>query len=311
MNLFLVLMYISVIYALYVIRNITAVSQSEKGTKETTSKRWIGIPNSLERFLRMLDKHERLFTISAIFLPLFGFVLCVFYYSGSELSSLWVIFLFAIPLVLQTLVIVFLKESVLRGFYSVFTLPSYSYLVFWFLYTEQVWKTALSYACVSTSIVLITVTLFVANIIMKSQIEFTNKVGNNVRSLTNAIKNNPFWTVCFFLGVFLCITYLLSFASAFHDKAHGAALKPSFDTSALEMVDYVYFTIYTISTTGYGDIIPVTGYAKFIVSLTSLFEVFFLVIFFNILLSIGRREKRVQDTEAIPDRDLKTELDKS
>lgn len=55
------------------------------------------------------------------------------------------------------------------------------------------------------------------------------------------------------------------------------------------LIDYVYFTIYTITTTGYGDIIPLTAEAKFIVSVANLFEVIFLVIFFNAVLS-GRRQ---------------------
>jgi len=56
----------------------------------------------------------------------------------------------------------------------------------------------------------------------------------------------------------------------------------------LSLLDYVYFTTYTITTTGYGDIIPVTGYAKFIVSLANLFELFMMVIFFNVLISISK-----------------------
>ncbi|MBI3248311.1 MAG: hypothetical protein HYZ50_17530 [Deltaproteobacteria bacterium] len=66
----------------------------------------------------------------------------------------------------------------------------------------------------------------------------------------------------------------------------------------LQLLDYIYFTIYTITTTGYGDIQPVTGFAKFIVSLANLFEVFFLVIFFNALLSA--RTEGARDGNAQP-----------
>ena len=55
-----------------------------------------------------------------------------------------------------------------------------------------------------------------------------------------------------------------------------------------DLNDYIYFTIYTITTTGYGDIRPVTPEAKFLASMTNLFELFFLVIFFNILISHKR-----------------------
>jgi len=55
----------------------------------------------------------------------------------------------------------------------------------------------------------------------------------------------------------------------------------------LNLMDYMYFSIYTITTTGYGDIIPTTAYAKFICSLSNILEVFFLVVFVNALLSLG------------------------
>jgi len=45
----------------------------------------------------------------------------------------------------------------------------------------------------------------------------------------------------------------------------------------------MYFTIYTITTTGYGDIIPITGTAKFIASVSNLYELLFMVFIFNAL----------------------------
>jgi hypothetical protein len=53
----------------------------------------------------------------------------------------------------------------------------------------------------------------------------------------------------------------------------------------LELLDYVYFTIYTITTTGYGDMIPISPEAKVITIMANLLEVFFLVIFFNVILA--------------------------
>jgi hypothetical protein len=55
----------------------------------------------------------------------------------------------------------------------------------------------------------------------------------------------------------------------------------------LSLMDYVYFANYTITTTGYGDIVPNTVYAKFICSFANISEVLFLVVFFNALLSVG------------------------
>lgn len=56
--------------------------------------------------------------------------------------------------------------------------------------------------------------------------------------------------------------------------------------NALSLMDYVYFANYTITTTGYGDIIPNTAYTKFICSFANICEVFFLVVLFNSLLSL-------------------------
>ncbi len=64
----------------------------------------------------------------------------------------------------------------------------------------------------------------------------------------------------------------------------------------LNLMDYMYFSIYTITTTGYGDIIPTTAYAKFVISIANICEVLFLVVFFNALVSI-RGDKRKDPNE--------------
>jgi hypothetical protein len=57
---------------------------------------------------------------------------------------------------------------------------------------------------------------------------------------------------------------------------------------AFELLDYIYFTFYTITTTGFGDIIPVSPFTKFVATIADLFEVVFIVIFFNVLVSFLR-----------------------
>ena len=57
----------------------------------------------------------------------------------------------------------------------------------------------------------------------------------------------------------------------------------------LTLMDYLYFTVYTITTTGYGDIIPLSSRAKVIASIANFFELFFIVVFFNSLLNGARR----------------------
>lgn len=53
----------------------------------------------------------------------------------------------------------------------------------------------------------------------------------------------------------------------------------------LSLLDYTYFGIYTITTTGYGDIVPVTAFAKFVPMVANFFHVFMIVVFFNVLIS--------------------------
>lgn len=60
------------------------------------------------------------------------------------------------------------------------------------------------------------------------------------------------------------------------------------------LLDYFHYTIYTITTTGYGDMIPVSDFAKFLTSLTNIFEIVFGLIFFNVILS---RETQIQPPE--------------
>ena len=66
----------------------------------------------------------------------------------------------------------------------------------------------------------------------------------------------------------------------------------------MALLDYLYFMIYTITTTGYGDILPASTYAKFVASLANILEVFFVVIFFNVLLSSSRYWRPLFTSEA-------------
>ncbi len=71
---------------------------------------------------------------------------------------------------------------------------------------------------------------------------------------------------------------------------------------SFELLDYLYFTFYTITTTGYGDIIPLSPFAKFVASIANVFEVVFVVIFFNVLVSFLRNglSGRTESNEAEP-----------
>jgi Ion channel len=54
---------------------------------------------------------------------------------------------------------------------------------------------------------------------------------------------------------------------------------------ALTLLDYLYFVIYTLTTTGYGDIVPIDGATKFMTSIANLSEFFFIVIIINSLVA--------------------------
>jgi hypothetical protein len=56
----------------------------------------------------------------------------------------------------------------------------------------------------------------------------------------------------------------------------------------LHLLDYIYYGVYTITTTGNGDIVPVSAYAKFLTTVTNFFAIFLLAVFFNVLLSFLR-----------------------
>jgi hypothetical protein len=55
-----------------------------------------------------------------------------------------------------------------------------------------------------------------------------------------------------------------------------------------ELLDYAYFMTYTITTTGYGDLRPISAQAKFITCLANIFELLFIVIVINLAFGIYR-----------------------
>jgi len=64
------------------------------------------------------------------------------------------------------------------------------------------------------------------------------------------------------------------------------------------LMDYLYFMIYTTTTTGYGDLRPASPFAKFVVSVANLIEVFFVVIFFNLVIGALRPKQTVPSEQA-------------
>jgi hypothetical protein len=58
-----------------------------------------------------------------------------------------------------------------------------------------------------------------------------------------------------------------------------------------ELLDYAYFMIYTITTTGYGDLMPTSPRAKFITCLANIFELLFIVVLLNLAFGVYARDQ--------------------
>jgi hypothetical protein len=68
----------------------------------------------------------------------------------------------------------------------------------------------------------------------------------------------------------------------------------------LGLLDYTYFGVYAITTTGYGDIVPVTPFAKFIPMVANFVHVFLISIFFGVLIAFLQTEKGQPETGPVP-----------
>ena len=95
----------------------------------------------------------------------------------------------------------------------------------WFFYTQHKYYGFLSLLCILFSIILVFFTVRVTWHILrpphKSNFDESSGVkpnDSNYDIFTEEIKKQKFANVFFFLGIFLCVTYLLTFANAFHDK---------------------------------------------------------------------------------------------
>lgn len=60
-----------------------------------------------------------------------------------------------------------------------------------------------------------------------------------------------------------------------------------------ELLDYAYFMVYTITTTGYGDLMPTSPRAKFITCLANMFELLFMVVLLNLAFGVWSRDPAV------------------
>ena len=66
---------------------------------------------------------------------------------------------------------------------------------------------------------------------------------------------------------------------------------PAAFSGDLTLGEALYFSIVTMTTTGYGDISPKSGLAKFLVSVQILFGFLYNVLFFSIFASFAGRKR--------------------
>jgi hypothetical protein len=66
---------------------------------------------------------------------------------------------------------------------------------------------------------------------------------------------------------------------------------PDAFSAELHLGDALYFSIVTMTTTGYGDIVPRSGWAKFVVSVQIIFGFLYTVLFFSIFAGLAGRNR--------------------
>ena len=99
-----------------------------------------------------------------------------------------------------------------------------------------------------------------------------------VRDVEDTIKNRDKYDKNHFSPCISARVWIKPYMSEIKYLSPSVEDKPS-------LLDYMYFSVYTITTTAYGDIVPVTPQAKFVTILANIYEVVFLVIMFNILVA--------------------------
>lgn len=66
---------------------------------------------------------------------------------------------------------------------------------------------------------------------------------------------------------------------------------PGAFSADLNLGEALYFSIVTMTTTGYGDIVPRSGWAKFVVSVQIIFGFLYTVLFFSIFAGLAGRKR--------------------
>ncbi|WOH64868.1 potassium channel family protein [Bradyrhizobium sp. BWA-3-5] len=104
---------------------------------------------------------------------------------------------------------------------------------------------------------------------------------------TQYLEGTPLWRILLDVtGGFILAAFCFSVLYLYIARVQG----PGAFSADLNLGEALYFSIVTMTTTGYGDISPKSGWAKFVVSLQILFGFLYNVLFFSIFAGfVGRR----------------------
>jgi hypothetical protein len=101
------------------------------------------------------------------------------------------------------------------------------------------------------------------------------------------LKRTPIWRILLHVGAAYCLAafcFAVIFVYLVRQDENAFSAK-------LNLGDALYFSIVSMTTTGYGDISPKSGWAKFVVCVQILFGFLYNVLFFSIFAGLAGRRR--------------------
>jgi Ion channel len=118
------------------------------------------------------------------------------------------------------------------------------------------------------------------------------RIGRAIRGIYGAqsaqyLESTPIWRILLDVTAgYMLAAFCFSVLYLYIVRVQG----PGAFSGDLNLGEALYFSIVTMTTTGYGDILPKSGWAKFVVSLQILFGFLYNVLFFSIFAGfVGRK----------------------
>lgn len=118
------------------------------------------------------------------------------------------------------------------------------------------------------------------------------RIGKAIRGIYGArsaqyLETTPLWRILLDVTAgYILAAFCFSVLYLYIARVQG----PDAFSADINLGEALYFSIVTMTTTGYGDILPRSGWAKFVVSLQILFGFLYNVLFFSIFAGfVGRR----------------------